>query len=332
MNLSKRQRMALLVLLPPEEIKTKTKQLPQNHTPLWKHWQTFISRQLALGKSPISLKSVRDGIRTLLRHTSLCSIEHANDRCLVSDLLYDLRQKRNFSAITRNTYLKNLNSYLIWLEKRNIIDTNHLRKAEKATEPIREQPCQTKREIEQVLHYIRTRKYQIPLGRYRDLLLVWLLSFTGARTCELINMHVDDCYQTKKGWQIRVCGRKQKARVRYFSCPQHIQEIYSRYMDIRLEQGIHCPTLFVSLKSKSPWTAEGAKKLFCRIERATGIKFSGHRVRRFVATRLNEEGFNIKEISRYLGHQRTSTTELYIARTGALTEMCAKLMAQEFSP
>ena len=237
MNLSKRQRTALLMLLPPEEINTKKDQLPKNHTSLWKHWQSFVSRQLDLGKSPIWLKSVQDGIKVILRHTSIVSIEQANNPCLVSDLLLELQKERSISATTRNTYLKSLKSYMIWLEKRGIIAQNNLRKAEKSTEPIRGATLPTKREIEEVLYHLTTRKYLLHLGRLRNLLFVWLLSYTGARNCELLNMEIGDCYKSRDGWKIRISGRKQKARVRYYSCPQHIQEVYEQYVTLRNQKG-----------------------------------------------------------------------------------------------
>ncbi|MEM9678972.1 MAG: site-specific integrase [Bacteroidota bacterium] len=331
MTLNKRQRAALLMLLPPEEIQLQSQQVPQNDTPLWKHWQAFISRQIDLGKSPISLKSIQSGIRTLLRYTPLCSIEQANNQKLVSDILLNLQKERNLSASTKNTYLKNLNSYMIWLEKRDIIETNNLKKAEKSIMPLREQPCQTKAEIEQIMHYINTRPYRNKLCRLRDLLFIYTLCFTGARTCELLDMTLEDCYKTQKEWQLRISGRKQKARIRYYTCPQYIHEVYEQYISLRFQYGYNSHALFVSTKDGRPWSSEGVKTFFQRIREATGVRFSGHRIRRYVATRLNEQGLQIKDISRYLGHQRTSTTELYIARTGILTKACSEIMAIEYT-
>ncbi|MEL7002371.1 MAG: site-specific integrase [Bacteroidota bacterium] len=238
----------------------------------------------------------------------------------MSDLLADLRRTYDWSACTRNTYLKNLNSYMIWLEKRGVIQNNNLRKAERATQNIREQPCLTECEIDKVKTYLQNHKFQYTLEKSRNLLYVSLLTYTGARKCEVLDLNVEDIFQKSDQWKIRVSGRKQKARVRYYNCPEIIIEHYQKYMHLRRMKAYTCPKLFVSVQTGSPWTSSGANRFYKRVYLATGVRFSGHRVRRYVATELDKKGLSLHKISRYLGHQRISTTELYIARSGSLTE------------
>ncbi|MEO0687497.1 MAG: site-specific integrase, partial [Cyanobacteria bacterium J06649_11] len=268
----------------------------------------------------ITLQSVQSSIRILMRRTPLCSIEQANDPCFISDQLAELQRAYNLSACTRNTYLKNLNGYMIWLEKRGVIQHNNLRKAERATQTIREQPCLTKSEIDSVITYLQNYEFQYKLEKSRNLLFVTLLAYTGARKCELLDLNWEDVFQESGQWKIRVSGRKQKARVRYYNCPEAIISYYKKYMHLRGMKKYTCPKLFVSVRTGSPWTSSGVNRFYKRVYLGTGVRFSGHRVRRYVATRLDREGLSLHKISRYLGHQRISTTELYIARSGSLTE------------
>jgi len=303
----------------------------ENETPLGLHWKNFAQRWKALGRSVHTLRSVRSAIRNLMRSSNLRSIEQANTPCYMSDLLLEIQHRKNLTACTRNTYLKNLNTYMIWLEKRGIIDENRLRKAEKSTEPQIEQPCQTKEEIQQVIEHTQTRDYFHILGRDRDILFLRLLCFTGARRCELLDMHMNDIYINDGMWTIRIYGRKRKGRIRYYSCPNYILEIYHRYKKERMLTGITISALFISLRTGKPWTLDAVNLFYRRVSRETGIAFSGHRVRRYVATKLHYSGLSLYEIGEYLGHTREQTTRLYIRRTKALTQKASRLMSGDLN-
>lgn len=318
----------LKVLLPCNEVEEVKKFISDGETPVWKYWEEFVDQSRRLGKSSVTVHSVRDGLRTLMRHLNIFTIEQFNQPKVLGGLLLDLQEKRKFSNSTRNTYIKNLNTYFIWLEKNEYIFENKIRKVQKSTEKHKEQPVLTESQIDAVVNHIYSKEYDNELIRYRNLLFVDLLRYTGARPCELLGMTRNCIYREGyRNWIIKIDGHKQKGRIRYYPCPTFIQDSYLTYIDALSRYDRMEVNLFVSISSFGGWTANGLKVFFKRLSEDLGFLVNSYGFRRFVATRLDRERVDIKDISRYLGHTRVTTTERYIERSCALTKNAGGTMA-----
>ena len=121
----------LLRLLSPEEVNIFEEDISPSETPIWRYWEQYVVKTLILGKSPITVKSVRDALNVVMRHTGLVTIEQLNAPSILDNALLKLQIERNHKASTRNTYIKALNTYFIWLYKNHFIQENNITRIEK---------------------------------------------------------------------------------------------------------------------------------------------------------------------------------------------------------
>lgn len=318
----------LIELIPKPELQEFESLVPNGETPVWQYWEEFVMQYHQLGRSLATIKSARDGIRAFIRRTEVYSIERINDPKYLTQITLDLQGKYNLQGNTRNSYLKNLNTYFIWLEKNEYINENKVRKAPKSASTFREQTCLSNEQVLKLFEYLRTRPFSSGLERQRTLLYIELLAFTGARPVELLSMTTNAIYKDAENcWKIRIDGRKHKGRPRYYNCPQHISHQFTVYMKTRTELSRFEDALFVSVSSHKGWSKSGVDGFFRRLSAEIGFNISSYPFRRYVATHLNSLGVSVKDIGRHLGHQKTSTTEIYIERSGMLTQTTSSAMA-----
>lgn len=316
----------LTALFPSSELQKLQALVPEGHTPIWKHWEEFVIQHCRLGKSLATIRSVRSGIRVLVRRGEVYSIELANDPKSMTQITLDLQDQYSLRGNTRNTYLKNLNTYFIWLEKNEYIAENKVRKVPKSTAIFHEQTCLDHEKAMHVFAHLRVREFGSTLERLRTILYVELLAYTGARPSELLAMPRDSIYQDRR-WMIRIDGKKLKGRIRYYDCPQYLIHLFLCYQQVREKFGRDEDSLFVSMSSLNGWTKSGVDNFFKRLSVEIGFQVNSYAFRRYVATQLDAQGVPVQDIGRHLGHLRTSTTERYIERSGILTRTTSAAMA-----
>ena len=321
----------LFRLLSIEEISHWQEDIPENETPLWQHWCDYVTKTLLLGKSPVTIKTVRDGLNIVMRHTGFLTIEQINTPGQLDLALLELQHERNQKNSTRNTYIKNVNTYFIWLYKNHIIDQNNIARIEKG----REQPPDVKalslEQIERTIIHMGTRHHTTALERARNILMIDVLRFSGVRPCELLSMETDAIYCEGGRWKMVINGRKQKGRKRYYEVPSFLLHSYNAYMKLRAEQGRWEAPLFVSMSSKEGWKVSGLQALFKKMSKELGFRVTAYGFRRFVASQLSKSKIGRDHLSRYLGHARFTTTDLYIERECYLTKNGSDLMTEIYS-
>lgn len=318
----------LYQLLPQFEVDDFSERLEADHTPLWEHWETFISKSLLLGKRVSTLKGSRDTLRFIIRHTGIVSIEEMNRPGVLDDQLIRLQFERGFGLNTRKTYIKNLNTYFIWLYRNHLIEVNNVGRIERGRERAKEMPPLEKAQINQVLARLATRRCSGALERVRNQLMVDILRFSGIRPCELLDLTTGAIYRDKSRWVLAVEGRKQHARVRYYTCSGFIVDGFKRYMDLRTDYERWDEALFISLSRRGEaLTVAGLQNMFKKLSRELGFRVNAYGFRRYVATQLSQSGVDREDMSRFLGHARFSTTDLYIERNCSLTANASAAMA-----
>ena len=313
----------LTILVSPEEIDQFNLNPPQTHTPLWKYWQAFVEDREFAGYSKHTTRSVYEALRMIMKRTDLCTLEQINEIKHFRTILKDQSIKHNWSHQTYNDYVRKTRSYFDWLASEDYLDQSNLSKLRKRRPQPKEQETLSRHQVLTVSDWLTKRKplYK-SLQYYRDVLIFQILEFTGLRNCELLDMKTDAIYldEDDNQWKVRIQGKKQKGRAKFFNAPMYMVSNYCEYMALRRKQNIKNDFLWVSVrnpdKAFSPHTL---KMLYKRVSDGVGFKVSGHRYRRFVATELARRGVDIHDIRRHLGHTRLSTTELYIERSGCLT-------------
>jgi len=317
----------LFRLLTPEEREQVYFEIREDERPIWRYWDEYVTKNLILGRSPVTIQSVRNGLNTVVRHAEIYSIEQMNTRSLLDEKLIELQDERKFSLATRRTYLKNINSYFLWLHKNHYIEENNVAKIERGKDEVREIAPITECQIQRVINHVSTRDHINAIERTRNLLLIELLRFTGARPSEIISMDCHAIYPEGGKWKVAINGRKQKGRIRFYDCPASIQYLFQDYIRLREEADFGGECLFVSATRNTCLTLSGLQALFKKLSRELGFRFNAHGFRRYVATTLDEKGVPIRDIARYLGHLKTSTTERYIERSCVLTRCGADALA-----
>ena len=308
----------LYAFLPEKEQEQYAQNLPQGHTFIWRYWIDYIVRQKTFERSPTTTRSVRDALRMLVRETGLVSIEEINDRDKIQTALLKIKEKRNFSPSTYNSYLKNIKSYLIFLKKKGIIQEVQLNGVEKFKNILRDQFVPNDIQVQQIIAKLSMRR-QTTLERLRNVFFYKLLLLTGARPSELELLTLDSIKRGPGQWMLTVQGTKNHPRNRHYPIPSSVKDSYIAYMLYRQQLGRSENNLFVSQSKRTGWTSKGMRGLLKKLSKELGFTVGLYSTRRYVATKLATSGATLQEIGDHLGHSRPSTTKRYIQQSGALT-------------
>lgn len=304
--------------------------LNSSSPPLNHYYSDFAENYLDLGRSQLTVRNVKDAINFFMRHLSIKTIVQANDPRIISRAMSKVKEERGISPVTCNTYIKNLNTYFIWLERYDYLDKNRLRQVMRYTEPQKEQPTLSQEQVNALYFCINTRR-QTKFQRLRNTFFIHLLTLTGARPCELAGLKVTDVIRSKKSYKLKLQGKKQKGRPRYYNFPSFIRDSFEAYMNYRIIIQRSEDPLFISCSKRRGWTEKGMRGLFKKLSRELGFKVGAYMIRRYVATKLYNDDMPIQKIADYLGHTRVSTTVRYIERSGYLTDDCVNQMESSLS-
>lgn len=299
----------------------------KNETPLMQYWEEFQIKYLRTGKSEVTVRHVLDAIKFIGKHLNISTIEDCNNARLLEDSLFEVKEKRNMSNTTYNSYLKNLNTYFIWLEKQDYIESNNIRKVSRCTVKQNEQYTLSEEQVKLIVAHVHDRR-QTRLLRLRNVFFIDLLRFTAGRPCELLNIQCKHITPEGNTYKLVIMGRKQKGKPRYYRFPSWLRDSYETYMNHRATLRQNEPFVFISSSKQGKWTASGMKCLFKKLSQELGFRVIAYGFRRFVATHLNAKGKEIKDIQQYLGHTSATTTLRYIAKSCVLTDVCANVMGE----
>lgn len=302
----------------PKQVTTELESI-LNGTPLWFYWKDFVSDYLAHGRSEVTVSKVREVLKIVVKILNILTIEDCNNRKLLKEKLFEAQRQRKWSNTTHNTYIKNINTYFIWLKEEGYIDENNVGTLRKSKEEQNEQYVLPLEAPNTLLGYLR-QSGGSSLQRSRNELFLAISLLTGARPIELENMHVQDIRMKNGVYSMVINGRKQKGRKRYYNLPSWLKDIYHQYMDLRNKVGREEPYLFISMSKRTGWTRKGMSTFYKRLSKQVEIRVSAYAIRRYVATFLYLKGVAIHDIMQHLGHTRLSTTQRYIERSGWLTQ------------
>jgi len=303
-----------------------TNRLVKDETPLFYYWDEFVEHYLREGKSEETVKNVRDVLKFVITGLGITTIEDCCNPAILREALFKAKIARRWGNVTFNSYVKNINTYFIWLEDMEYILENKIRKVRKCKEELNEQYTLSEEQIGLIFAHMKTRR-QTRLERWRNDFFISLLSVTGARPCELLQLQVRDVVVIGDTYKIVIHGRKQKGRLRYYRFPSWLRDTYEAYENVRSKLRSNEISLFISSSKRTGWTAKGMRGLFRSLSKELGFKVIAYGFRRFVATKLNKEGLSLQDIQNHLGHTRASTTLRYIERSCMLTDKGMKTMS-----
>lgn len=115
-------------------------QLKGTEAPLFAHWEYYWRLLKGTGRSASTIINTRNSLRLFLCHSNLISLEAWKDGKSVQETFLRLKQERNWSDSTYNTYRKGMGSYFHVLSNAGLINDNPIARVEKCPDIPHDQP------------------------------------------------------------------------------------------------------------------------------------------------------------------------------------------------
>lgn len=255
----------------------------------------FISAKSIEGCSEKTLRYYRATIEHLLSEAAkpIASIT-TND---IRAYLANYQTKKQSSKVTIDNMRRIFSSFFSWLEDEDYITKSPVRRIHKV---------RTDTLIKEVLTDENLEVLRDSCTEIRDLAIIDLLSSTGMRVGELVNLNRADVNMQER--QCVVFGKGNKEREVYFNARTKIH--LQQYLDSRRDDN---PALFVSLKSPSTrLTISGVEVRLRHLGVQANVgRVHPHKFRRTLATMAIDKGMPIEQVQKLLGHVKIDTTLHY---------------------
>ena len=211
--------------------------------------------------------------------------------------LSNYQELRSSSKSTIDNIRRILSSFYAWLEDEDIVVKSPVRRIHKVKSGSVVKDTFSDEELERI---------RDNCDNIRDLAMIDLLSSTGMRVGELVNLNRGDVDLNQR--ECIVLGKGDKQRVVYFDARTklHLEEYLSERTDSN-------ESLFVSLNK--PHSRLSISGIESRIK-SIGVRSSlddvhPHKFRRTMATQAIDKGMPIEQVQKLLGHVRIDTTLQY---------------------
>lgn len=211
--------------------------------------------------------------------------------------LSNYQEQRSSSKSTIDNIRRILSSFYAWLEDEDIVVKSPVRRIHKVKSGSVVKDTFSDEELERI---------RDNCDNIRDLAMIDLLSSTGMRVGELVNLNRGDVDLNQR--ECIVLGKGDKQRVVYFDARTklHLEEYLSERTDSN-------ESLFVSLNK--PHSRLSISGIESRIK-SIGVRSSlddvhPHKFRRTMATQAIDKGMPIEQVQKLLGHVRIDTTLQY---------------------
>lgn len=211
--------------------------------------------------------------------------------------LSNYQEQRSSSKSTIDNIRRILSSFYAWLEDEDIVVKSPVRRIHKVKSGSVVKDTFSDEELERI---------RDNCDNIRDLAMIDLLSSTGMRVGELVNLNRGDVDLNQR--ECIVLGKGDKQRVVYFDARTklHLEEYLSERTDSN-------ESLFVSLNKPHSRLSIGG--IESRIK-SIGVRSSlddvhPHKFRRTMATQAIDKGMPIEQVQKLLGHVRIDTTLQY---------------------
>lgn len=201
------------------------------------------------------------------------------------------------SAVGCNNIWRVMSSFYGFLVKEELISKNPMLKVDTVKQPKVKKQAFTDDEVEKIRNSCKN---------LRDKALIETLLSTWCRVSEVEQMDIRDI---NRDGSMMVRGKGQKDRIVYLNAKA--KYAITEYLEARTDKN---EALFVSLDKPYDRLKKSAIEIVTRsIGKRTGIdKCHPHRFRRTGATFALRSGMPIELVSKLLGHEDLSTTQIYL--------------------
>lgn len=254
----------------------------------------FAAAKIAKG---LSKRTIEYYVNTL--HLFFKATGKTYDQITPDDIRYFLAKKVTIEGVTKvtaNNIRRNISSFYSWLQREDLIAKNPMLKVDKIKTTKLNKKAFTNYEIE----LIRDKCTNV-----RDRAIVEMLLSTWCRVSELSGMKKEDI----NGNKILVHGKGDKYRTVYINAKAKVA--LDKYLASRDDDN---PYLFVSLNSPHEKLENSGIEIMIReLGKEAGVEHCHpHRFRRTGATLALRTGMPLIQVSKLLGHENVSTTQIYL--------------------
>ena len=256
---------------------------------------SFLSAKRVEGCSEKTLNYYGSTLRTVLSGMGIPARQVSTNDIRTYQATY--QDRNSVSKVTIDNIRRILSSFYSWLEDEDFILKSPVRRIKKVkvTKIVKEVYSDESMEV-----------MRDSCETLRDLAMIDLLSSTGMRVGELVNLdRADIDFQNR---ECVVLGKGDKERLVYFDARTKVH--LHNYLESRDDDN---PALFVTLNCPhNRLNISGVEKRLRELGRRLHIdKVHPHKFRRTLATRAIDKGMPIEQVQQLLGHQKIDTTLEY---------------------
>ena len=261
------------------------------------------------GRRPATIRRYRQAINLYSRLAEISEIEQVTEDN-VRQFFFNGRTKRNWKPNSFICFYHSLLVFFKWCvnEKyltKNPVDDLEIPKVEK-----RLPSCLTKQDAFKLIEVVYNYPYQYKYLRYRNHAIFSTFIFSGLRKKELLKLKYTDIDVENLSIFVNQ-GKGGKDRI--IPICSALAQSLKRYLDERKRLNKTCPEFFASLNRNCGFTDMGLRGLVFNIRKASGIKFTIHKLRHTFATLMLEGGCDIYSLSKMMGHSDIKTTTIYLS-------------------
>lgn len=263
------------------------------------------------GYTPATISRYKSAIQLFASDTGIDTTERVTEAAF-RDFMLRGRTVRHWTANSYVTYHKSFAVFFRWCVTEGYMEENPADGMEMPKTERKLPPKLTRQEATRILETAINMPYPYKFLRYRNHAIFATFLYVGLRKQELLSLKFADVDLENRTLFVRQ-GKGSKDRI-VPMCGSLIT-ILERYLLERRRLNKTCPEFFTSMNRNVGFTDTGMKRLIEKMNRASGIKFSAHKLRHSFATMMLEGGCDIYSLSRMMGHSDIKTTTIYLAAT-----------------
>ena len=209
----------------------------------------------------------------------------------------NLQQRNNSSNVTMDNVRRIISTFFTWMEEEDYVIKSPARRIHR---------IKCEKTVKSTISDEELVILKDACTNSRDLALIEILSSTGIRVGELVQLNISDINFNERS--CIVIGKGNKQREVYFDAKTKIH--LNEYLKSRKDDST---ALFVSLNSPNKrLTISGVEQIVKKIGESVGLnKIHPHKFRRTMATYAIDKGMPIEQVQTLLGHVKIDTTLSY---------------------
>ncbi|MBS1624074.1 MAG: tyrosine-type recombinase/integrase [Bacteroidetes bacterium] len=256
-----------------------------------------------------TVRCIRGHLNYYLKFSGIEVIEHVTKQSIREFFIFG-RVTRNWKPHTTIRAFQSLTVFFRWCLKNGYVIDNPMPEIE-LPKPDKILPRSiTKQDAMKILEVTYNYPYSSHFLRCRNHAIFAMMIYTGLRKSEVLNLMLTDV-DTENLTVFVSKGKGAKDRVVPMSYA--LAESLRRYLKERSKLKKTCSHFFAGLILNKAFTDTGIRKLVIQISKASGIRFTLHKLRHTFATLMLEGGCDIYSLSRMMGHSDIKTTTIYLS-------------------